>query len=162
MSRLLQVMAAALMLASCATKSPRQFTTTMIGGSEVPEVTTMSEGTAAFKLNPDGTKMSVDLELTAPIDSVTAAHIHLGAAGANGPVIVPLWSGQQGAGFTGRLVSDTITKADLTGPLEGQTLTALADSMARGVTYVNVHTVAFPAGQIRGQIQEKSATAPAR
>jgi len=50
------------------------------------------------------------------------------------------------------LAEGTITASDLVGPLAGQPLSALIEAMRAGNTYVNVHTVQFPAGEIAGQI----------
>jgi hypothetical protein len=92
------------------------------------------------------------LEVT-NITDATAAHIHLGAAGQNGPVIVPLFTGPQKSGsFTGVLAQGTITEKDLTGPMAGKSFTDLAGAVLAGQTYANVHTVANPNGEIRGQI----------
>jgi hypothetical protein len=52
----------------------------------------------------------------------------------------------------GTLGEGTITAASLVGGLLGQPLSALVDAMRAGNTYVNVHTLAFPPGEIRGQI----------
>jgi hypothetical protein len=51
----------------------------------------------------------------------------------------------------GILVEGTATAADVSGPLAGD-LDALIAAMRAGDTYVNVHTVEFRPGEIRGQI----------
>jgi uncharacterized cupredoxin-like copper-binding protein len=67
--------------------------------------------------------------------AATAAHIHLGAAGKIGAVIVPLCG-------------------PCTSPRSGTAKIGAATikAMARGTTYVNVHTKKNPAGEIRGQL----------
>ena len=82
------------------------------------------------------------------------AHIRLGAMGANGPAVVFLFpeamNGVNGDGFE---VAGTITAVDLVGPLAGQmTLASLVQALRSGGAYTNVHTIAHPAGEIRGQI----------
>jgi len=150
----LAIVLAAVAVLSCSPKT-LQFETDMRGSNEVPPVTTNAAGSVSFTLNADKTAMTFELEITSPIDSAVASHIHLGAAGANRSIVVTLWSGQQGMGYTGRLATGTITQPDIVGPLAGMTLSALADSMDRGVLYVNVHTTAHPAGEIRGQLRVK-------
>lgn len=105
-----------------------------------------------IEASPSGFNISYDLDVANIVD-VTAAHLHLGAKGANGPVIVPLFTGPQKTGsFTRVLAKGTITQADLTGPMAGKTFADLAAAVLAGQTYVNVHTVKSPNGQIRGQI----------
>jgi CHRD domain-containing protein len=64
-----------------------------------------------------------------------AAHIHSGARGKAGPVIVPLCAPCR-SGVRGRATVDA----------------SVLDKLGSGATYVNVHTRKNPAGEIRGQI----------
>ena len=59
----------------------------LTGAEEVPPVTTDATGSGSFRLAEDGT---VSGSVTTKGVAGTAAHIHLGAKGRNGPVIVPL------------------------------------------------------------------------
>jgi hypothetical protein len=84
--------------------------------------------------------IAVDL-ITLP---ATAAHIHQGAAGVAGPVVVPLAPPQPfGSGTTG---------------VSAGCLTGLSSSLVRNIAqhpelyYVNIHTSDFPAGAVRGQL----------
>jgi len=121
--------------------------------NEVPPRDTGATGLALFHLVNDGTELYYKL-LVANIDNVTASHIHLGAAGVNGGVVAFLFGGPTTSGRTqGILAEGTITDADLIGALAGQTLEDLIEEIAAGNAYVNVHTTAFPGGEIRGQIQ---------
>ena len=100
--------------------------------------------------------------------NVVAAHIHLGSAGINGPVVAFLYDAAgvpPGGGRTnGVLAEGTITAANLINGLAGHPLSDLIAAMESGGAYVNVHTndgVAptntgpgdFPGGEIRGQIR---------
>ena len=89
------------------------------------------------------------------IEGVTAAHIHLGMPGVAGPVVVTLFTGQFSTedDGVGTLASGTIDADDLSGELDGLTLGHLLAEMEAGNTYVNVHTVDNPAGEIRGQLE---------
>ncbi|MEO0972880.1 MAG: spondin domain-containing protein [Pseudomonadota bacterium] len=84
-------------------------------------------------------------DLSGPI---TMAHLHLAQAGVNGPVIADL-----GAGISGDNVNITITEADLVDALAGADLETLIGEMAAGNVYVNIHTDAYPAGEVRGQLR---------
>ncbi|HET8629584.1 MAG TPA: CHRD domain-containing protein [Thermomicrobiales bacterium] len=130
----------------------RNFVAHLAGSQETPPNSTLSQGEAIFHLSPDGSTLSYKL-IVANIDNVTVAHIHLGMPGVAGPVVVFLYHGPTIAGrFDGVLAEGTITAADLTGPLAGQSLSTLLNDIRSGDAYVNVHTTQFPAGQIRGQI----------
>jgi hypothetical protein len=54
--------------------------------------------------------------------------------------------------FTGLLGKRSVTAADLVGPLQGMTLEDLRTAINEGRAYVNVHTTAFPGGEIRGDL----------
>lgn len=87
------------------------------------------------------------------ISNVTAAHLHMGKPGTEGPVIAPLYVGAKRAGeFTGLLAEGTITSRDLRGPLAGKTLDDLISLIRSGDVYVNVHTDQHPAGEISGVV----------
>jgi len=126
------------------------------GAQEVPPVETLSRGQAIFRLSRDGNELHFKL-IVANLHDVRMAHIHLAQAGENGPVVAWLYPGgpppvEIPGRFSGVLAEGTITAADLVGPLAGMTLEDLADAMQAGDTYVNVHTTAYPGGEIRGQI----------
>jgi hypothetical protein len=144
-------------------------------GEEVTEIdlvfTSPARGNAIFQLDRHGT-LSYQL-IVANIENVTMAHIHVGAAGTNGPVVVWLYpstavgAGPPGGGrLQGVIARGTITESDLVGMLAGEPLGALIDLVRAGLAYVNVHTddgVAppntgpgdFPGGEVRGQLRHR-------
>ncbi len=79
---------------------------------------------------------------------VTSAHLHLGQAGTNGPIVVDLTAGLVGPD----MLKFSAGAADLTGPLAGQPFLNLLNELAAGNIYINLHTAAFPAGELRGQV----------
>jgi hypothetical protein len=126
------------------------FTSQMSGTEEVPPVDTTATGTAEFNLDTNGIDYQVSVS---GISGVTAAHIHSGNVGENGPVIVTLFKSDTPSNQTnGVLVKGTITAADLEGPMQGKQISDLVSAMSSAGTYVNVHTEANPNGEIRGQI----------
>ncbi len=124
------------------------FSATLSGGAEVPP--TETDGSGSFDATLEGDTISFEL-VARDIIGVTQAHIHIGPADDNGPVTAFLF-GLVAEGVDGVQVPGTITAADLIGPLEGGTIADLVAEMEAGNAYVNVHTVAIPAGEIRGQI----------
>jgi hypothetical protein len=134
------------------------------GAMEVPVRDTHGQGQATFKLSHDGSAISFRLSV-AHIENVIAAHIHLGAPGVNGPIVVFLYGPVPPGGgpVEGVLSTGTFTAANLVGPLAGQPLSALLAAIGAGTAYVNVHTNDghdppntgpgdFPGGEIRGDI----------
>ena len=105
------------------------------GSNEVPPVTTPATGTATVTINPDRT---VKAAVTASNMDATASHIHQGAAGTNGPVIVPFTKTGDNAFASG-------ADAKLT---EEQFAAYKAGNL-----YVNVHSAKNPGGEIRAQIK---------
>lgn len=137
-------------------KKVMNFRAHLSGDQEVPSNESIAQGQAIFQLSKNGTELSYKL-IVANIDNVRMAHIHVGAAGTNGPVRVWLYPSAPPMmvipGTTnGILAEGVITAANLLGPLAGQPLSVLVELMQAGNTYVNVHTDAYPPGEIRGQI----------
>jgi hypothetical protein len=133
------------------------------GNAEIPARDTLARGVAVIHVSDDALHYRL---IAANIDNVVAAHIHLGGADVNGPVVAHLFgpAAPGGGASAGVLATGTITADDLTGPLDGQPLSVLIDFIESGEAYVNVHTndgVAptnsgpgdFPGGEIRGQLR---------
>ncbi|MBS3772218.1 MAG: CHRD domain-containing protein [Bacteroidales bacterium] len=138
-------------------KAVLNFRTHLSGDNEVPDpVETNATGQAVFQLSKDGMKLHYKL-IVANIKNVYMAHIHVGSADENGPVVAWLYPpAPPPALIEGRtqgvLQEGVITKDDLVGQLEGEELWDLVEMMKNEHTYVNVHTNQYPAGEIRGQI----------
>ena len=130
-----------------------EFRVQLSGSEEVPPVDTKATGSAEFTApHFDSIVYSVNVS---NMDNVTAAHIHSGKTGANGPILVTLFKTESPSSkpINGILASGNITNADLEGPMAGKTLIDLTKAMELGETYVNVHSEEYPNGEIRGQIQ---------
>ncbi|MBS0001145.1 MAG: CHRD domain-containing protein [Cyclobacteriaceae bacterium] len=122
------------------------------GDEEVPPVETNAVGQVKFQLSADGSELYYKL-IVANINNVLASHIHLAPAGVSGLVVAFLFPGPLVPSANGILAEGTITSANLIGPLAGKTLADLVSAINDGQTYVNVHTIAFGGGEIRGQIK---------
>jgi hypothetical protein len=107
----------------------------MNGAQETPPVDTSATGTCWVLVNPNDKSVAGRIQTT--IANGTAAHAHQAAAGVPGPVVIPMSSTTPG-------VWTTAANATMTDPL-------LASFMTGGL-YCNVHTVANPGGEIRGQL----------
>jgi hypothetical protein len=136
----------------------KSFHAKLLGKNEVPPKDTMATGTATF--NVIGSNSITYTVHVKDMQMVTAAHIHQGKAGENGPVLVTLYNNPTPSATTsGELAKGTITATNLEGPLAGKQITDLISMIKSGGTYANVHTTANPMGEIRGQIvAEKTGT----
>lgn len=105
------------------------------GNQEVPPVSTSATGTGKITVEDDG---SVSGSITVQGLAPTMAHIHAGAAGTNGPVIIPLTKTAEGVWSV---------------PPGAKLTAAQLASYRAGELYVNVHTDANKGGEIRAQIK---------
>jgi len=132
----LPVVAAMFVVAGCATmdRGMNAHRVVLQGSQEVPPVTTAATGSGTITIMADG---SVSGSVTTAGINATAAHIHQGARGTNGPVIVPM----------AKTADNTWSIA------AGAKLTEAQHAAHRaGNLYVNVHSAAHPGGEIRAQI----------
>lgn len=141
------------------TGEAHQHGTHLTGDNERPTPNdSKGQGQATFHVSADGTEIRFKL-MVANIENVTQAHIHC-CAGSEATAGVVVWlypSAPPSRLIPGRsqgvLGEGVITQASLVGSLAGQPLSVLLDRIASGLAYVNVHTLQFPPGEIRGQIK---------
>ena len=114
----------------------RAFGALLSGATEVPANASTSTGTATVALSDNLSQIAYFLSVTGAL-TPTMSHIHTGTVGVAGPIAVPL----SGAFNPGDLISGTGALA----PDQVQTLLS-------GGYYVNVHSTAFPGGELRGQL----------
>ncbi len=117
-----------------------------LGEVPTPKPTNAS-GTAQVLLYPS----RIDFQLSAVnITGITMAHIHSGAPGVAGPVIVTLFlPGSPTGNVSGVFAVGSLDASNLP---SGVTLESLKALILSGNAYVNVHTIANPSGEIRGQL----------
>jgi hypothetical protein len=106
---------------------------TLSGANEATPNSSTATGTGTLTFNT--TTKIFTITVTHTLASPTAGHIHKGAVGISGPVVYP---------FSSLVSPITITSAALTTEQEAD-LTA-------GLYYVNLHSAAFPGGEIRGNL----------
>lgn len=112
------------------------FQATLLGSQEVPPNDSTARGTATAGLNSDNS-LTYSVTTTGYATSFRVSHIHTGPAGVAGPILIFLACNATGTSCSGT-----------TRPLNTNELGMLT----RGEMYVNLHTNAFPSGEIRGQL----------
>lgn len=137
------IAAGAALLAGCETVERaatdiigNNFAANLSGANEVPRADPDGVGTASISTDDATNRICTHLEVR-NIGPVTAAHIHRGRAGVNGPPVVTLDAPDDNDSDDCDDVPD-----------------ALLDEIRRFPAnfYVNVHTAQYPDGAIRGQI----------
>jgi CHRD domain len=124
-------------------KTVKRFAPDMVGAVDVPPGDPDGSGEASFKLKKAKKRVCFNISFQG-IDNPTDGHIHEGAPGVAGEIVVPLFTGTPG----------------LPSPISGcvKAKRSLIKQIAKhpGDFYVNIHNDAFPGGALRDQLQKKS------
>ena len=110
---------------------------TLKAKTEVPAPKGAAKATGSFTGTLKGKRLTWTLRFSKLTSKTAGAHIHTGAKGKTGPVVVVLCGTTCRSGKSG------------TATLTPKVLAA----MKAGKTYVNVHTTKNPSGEIRGQVR---------
>ena len=131
---------------------PTMYAAELRGANETPANQSGAFGSALVTLDPVNSTIAFE-ENQSGVASPTVSHIHRGAAGVAGPVIINFVTGAaplvfqgtraSGSGAISSFQSSSFTAADLTG---------LSSASTANGFYVNYHSTAFPGGEIRGQL----------
>jgi len=126
-----------------------KISTALTSGKEVPKpkgaAAAKGSFTATLKVTGSRTSLAWRLTFSHLTGPATASHIHMGAAGKAGPVVITLC---------------TPCRSPAAGTYTKTIPAAVLRAMVAAKAYVNVHTAKNPAGEIRGQIQALSTTNP--
>lgn len=125
-----------------------QYVAALLGANERP-ASTRSPATGSATISVTGNTAEYVVTASGFTTPLVAGHIHIGGFDVVGQVVVPFSIvAQSGVVASGRI--------DLSVPVTYNTLTISPDSLRRlfdtGQAYVNMHTAAWPDGEIRGQI----------
>ena len=122
----------------CTSASGVSFHATLDGAQEFPPTASQATATAILRLDQATNTVSVQGAYQGFTSIVQHAHLHAGPRGQNGSVLdIYAVSGGASGTFTG---STTLAAGRISELLAGN-------------LYLNVHTTAFPGGEIRGQIE---------
>jgi hypothetical protein len=139
-------------------QSGTQFQAHLTGYQEVPSINSTGQGDLSLTVGNN----QLSFQLTYSGISPNVAHVHVAQPGVNGGVSFYLCGGggkpacpapASGSSVT---ISGTVLPADVQAiPAQNfpaGDLNPVIAAMRAGVTYANMHTTAFPAGEIRGQL----------
>lgn len=115
---------------------PIAYNADLKGSNEVPPNQSEATGYANLFLNQYTKVLSGTVHFSGI--NYTAAHIHRGAPGQSGPVVFPI----TGAPNNGEAQFSSTVALD----------SAQIAALDSGMLYVNLHSAAFPDGEIRGQL----------
>jgi hypothetical protein len=139
----------------------------LTGYQEVPALSTPGHGSFKATINTATKEIKYTETFGDTETAVTQSHIHFENQTNNGPIVVFLCSnlgngppGTQACPANGGTISGTIKPADVGAGGAAQGLAAgefdeLVRAIKAGATYVNVHTVGRPGGEIRSQLGHK-------
>ncbi|MET0772668.1 MAG: CHRD domain-containing protein [Candidatus Limnocylindrales bacterium] len=120
----------------------------LTGAQEIQAADMDGRGTARFKIHQADSELCFRIFFSR-IATPTAAHIHAGLKGANGPVVVPLFA----AATADDAFLDRLERGKASGcvRVDPTLLQAIKDDP--GAYYTNVHNARYPDGAIRGQLR---------
>jgi Cu/Zn superoxide dismutase len=133
---------AALVLAAPASAKVKRLETSMTGAQETPAADPDARGTAKLRLDRAKKRVCFTIRVNDAVNDVVAAHIHKGGKGVAGSIVVDLiTAAAPGPKFTGctKNVARSVIRAILRHPRR---------------YYVNVHSMDFPGGEVRGQLHK--------
>jgi hypothetical protein len=131
-------------------------------------VSTTATGTFAAEIDDDAQVITYTLTYVGLSTPATQAHVHFGNRYTSGGVSFFLCAGDKPACPAGTtteaVVTGTITPANVIGPAT-QGIAAgewdeIVAAMRSGMGYANVHSTQFPAGEIRGQVNDDDQRQP--
>jgi hypothetical protein len=131
------------------------FTADLSGGAQVPPVDVDASGEATVTIADDESTVSWEITYSGLTGDPAAGHIHVGPADGTGPVMIPFDS------VTATGTSGSFAAADYqTGDGLPADWAGVLDAIRDGNAYVNIHTEANQAGEIRGQLQGSTTPPP--
>ena len=142
---------------STAGPAPERFSATLGGANVVPATTSTTRGSITLQSAPGDSTLAFSLTV-ANMSGITQAHLHNAAAGANGATLAWLLPVNGNAAQAPSVALDGVISLGDIEPswVRGSPRLAMDSVKAllrAGRLYVDVHSSAFTAGEIRGQVQ---------
>jgi hypothetical protein len=146
-------MVSALLLSAAAASAQVVVASATLGsGEETPVFLSGAAGTAEVAIDTVAKEFAVTLRIFNIPTTTTAGHIHVGAKGVAGPVVIdfPAIAGRLGDFVTAFRVGEASFRPAAN--IGINTIDDVIQAVANGNAYVNIHTTTNPGGEIRGQL----------
>ena len=131
---------------------PVMYAAELRGANETPPNGSAAFGSALVTIDPVNSTIAFE-ENQSGVANPTVSHIHRGAAGVAGPVIINFVTGTAPLVFQGtRATGSGAISAFQSASFTAADLTNLSSASTANGFYVNYHSMAFPGGEIRGQL----------
>jgi hypothetical protein len=170
LSPALMMLATLTLSAPAAHAIPITFTTVLSGANEVPAVNTPGVGLGVVFLDPEAHTLQVNVAFGGLTSPTTASHIHCCAPPGTNAIVatqVPTFPnfplGVTAGAYISPVFDLTMTSSynpafiTANGGTVATAEAALVAGMLGGLSYLNIHTMANPTGEIRGQLPAASA-----
>lgn len=146
--------AMALVLSEAPAAAQEQMMATLTGGEETPTpgILTGATGTASVSVDTTGRNVIVELQIQNLGNASTAGHIHIGPRGVAGPVVLDFAFPAGRTGDFGLLFRLGAADFRARPEIGIATFDDAMQAILAGNAYVNVHSTAFPGGEVRGQL----------
>lgn len=150
------MVSALLLSAAAASAQVVVATATLTSGEETPIFLSGAAGTAEVAVDTVAKEFAVTLRIFNIPTTTTAGHIHVGAKGIAGPVVIdfPGIGGRLGDFVTTFRVGEASFRP--AAAIGINTIDDVIQAVANGNAYVNIHTTTNPGGEIRGQLVPKA------
>ena len=150
-----------LLAASIANSQTERFSAGLGGDKEVPPINTAGSG--VFRMEIVDSNITFSISFSDLSSDLSVAHIHFAPSKVAGGVMIFLCGGggqPDCPAATSGTITGTITAANVTGPItqgiDIGDLDSALEAVRAGLGYVNMHTVNFGGGEIRGQVRAKN------
>ena len=139
---------------------------------EVPPIVSLARGSFSATIDEAASTVTYELHYEGFDSEVVQAHLHTAQPGVNGGIMVWLCGSaslpgppgtppcpQAPGSVTGQLTAEQVMGPSAQGISPGE-FDEMVRAIRNGITYANVHTTRYPAGEIRGQLRRGWAEAP--
>jgi len=155
------VLALTVLLTTGGVATAKQTTVTLTarlsGAQEVPAADPDGSGKAFVMIDVEAGEVCFDIKSLSDVGAPNRGHIHEGAAGVNGPIVVPFFElrippADPGAPATDPR-NDALESGRLMDCVPGDPVVLARIVANPGGFYVNVHNARFPGGALRCQLE---------